>query len=502
MSRLYRGAPHSILNTLFFRLLLSFLVIMLLTGAVGIFITTAFHNLFFERLQTDMEHKRTDILARMAEHFGETAEQIYRCGGEQAYREYIAHLRENVDIDITLLRPDGNEITGKTLVPELSEYARKVQTYNSTVIEQDRENFIVAVPLSQNFTVISVHQKKARNQGDGPFDPAPHPPPKLWDSPEFHFIGFPFLPFHTYADILRAVIVFLFVALICFFLARTQTRPIRDMQRISRRIAAGDYTARIGTSADRAGNELRELGHDFDNMAEKTEQVIQAQKRLLRDISHELRSPLARLNVALEITRKEYPETATKTLDRIETESLRLNGLIEELLELTRREAGDSAKENETFNLTEVLENIAEDVTFEFKNEGKGVKVDAPASVSFYGNRRLLYRACENIVRNGAKYTAEKSNVRVQMQEQDDGIKIKITDSGSGVPEEALTKIFDPFYRVSTARERRSGGTGLGLAIAREAILRHGGDVAAANRTDTRGLEITIVLPKEQMITT
>ena len=286
--------------------------------------------------------------------------------------------------------------------------------------------------------------------------------------------------------------------LVCFFLARSLTAPIRKLREAANRIAGGDFSVRVSRELGRTSREVVDLGRDFDTMAARIEELLLSRKQLLRDISHELRSPLARLNVALELAGQRAGENALQPLERIGRESERLNELIGELLTLTRLENGVQDLPMERFPLDELVNLIASDALYEARNRHRGVTITATDRVVIHGSRELMRRALENIIRNAVRYTRENSSVEISLTERDDrGEKkavIMIRDYGPGVPEIALGHLFEPFFRVEDARDRQSGGSGLGLAIAKQAIRVHHGVITAAN-AERGGLIVTVTLP-------
>jgi two-component system sensor histidine kinase CpxA len=216
---------------------------------------------------------------------------------------------------------------------------------------------------------------------------------------------------------------------------------------------------------------------------------------LLRDISHELRSPLTRLGIALELARKQAnPESQEKAFARIELEAERMNSMIGQLLELTRLESGAERAEHHQVDLFALLDELVRDAGFEAQSRQCQVSFSVAGEVPlFCGSPELLRRAFENVIRNAVKYTAPGTRVEVKLKAGDGKIWIQILDRGPGVPEETLEKLFTPFYRVADARERESGGTGIGLAIADRSVRLHGGTIRAENRS-RGGLKIEISL--------
>jgi two-component system sensor histidine kinase CpxA len=263
-------------------------------------------------------------------------------------------------------------------------------------------------------------------------------------------------------------------------------------------LSAGDLTARAGAVPKSRRDELSQLVRDFDTMAERLENLVNAQSRLLKDISHELRSPLARLNVALALARQRTGPEAQSSLARIELEAERLNELIGRLLTVARMEGGEDSIRMSIVNLEDLIREVARDADFEAQGRKCHVRCLVDLNVLVSGNPELLHSAIENVVRNATRYTREGSEVEVSLARADDGPQpqavIRVLDSGPGVPEEVLKDLFRPFYRLDDARNRQTGGVGLGLAITERAVRLHGGTVKASNRPEG-GLCVEIRLP-------
>lgn len=300
--------------------------------------------------------------------------------------------------------------------------------------------------------------------------------------------------FFTQRLILQILAVLLIGGLFCYLLARYLTSPIKKLRSATQRVAGGDFETRVAEKVGRRRDELSYLARDFDEMAERIDNLIGSEKRLTQDISHELRSPLARMNVALELARaKANPETAP-LLRRIDIESARLNEMIGELLTLSKLETGSQNFEKTEVNLTKLVEGIVEDADFEAKVHDKRVGLRQDGELKVFGNEQLLRSAVENVLRNAVRYTPEGTEVEVSVARNGDGAAlISIRDHGAGVPEEDLEKLFKPFYRVQEARDRKSGGIGLGLAIAERAVSNHHGRITARN--GEAGLVVEIRLP-------
>jgi two-component system OmpR family sensor kinase len=275
--------------------------------------------------------------------------------------------------------------------------------------------------------------------------------------------------------------------------ARYLSRPLRVLRDATRELAAGDLTVRVAHRLKGADGESLALGAEMDAMAERIQELLETQKRLLRDVSHELRSPLARLGTALELARRRSPPDAEPHFDRIERETERLNAMIGELLTLSRLDAGRGLEHVERVDFAVLVERIVEDAAFESEQYGSRVEI-APHGPCFVdGNEELLQRAVENVVRNAIRYTDPDTAVRVELG-CGAHAEITVRDHGPGVPPESLTDIFKPFFRVGTDRARRTGGSGIGLAITQRAVLLHGGTATAKN-ADGGGLIVTLRLP-------
>ena len=292
----------------------------------------------------------------------------------------------------------------------------------------------------------------------------------------------------------RILAVILTGGLVCYGLARYLTSPIVKLRRATKELASGDLHTRVGKRVAKGGDELALLARDFNEMAERIESLVTSEKRLTQDISHELRSPLARLNVALEIAKQKANAESQPILERIEKESNRLNQMISRLLILSKLESGAPELEMQRVNLKKVVEEIVADADFEAQAKNKSVKITAIEDSRFLGSENLLRSAVENVLRNAVRYTQEKTAVEVSLRNLNGDAVIDIKDQGGGVPEEELENLFRPFYRIGEARERKSGGVGLGLAIAQRAVFAHKGSIKAENTG--KGLLVEIKLPR------
>jgi two-component system sensor histidine kinase CpxA len=321
------------------------------------------------------------------------------------------------------------------------------------------------------------------------------PPPSL-PPPPFGFVA----EVGQYAGNFTTCLMTALIAagLTWYGLFRYSTLPLRRLRKVTQQLAGGNLSARVGEGVVHQKTEVADLGRDVDRMAERIESLVGAHQRLIRDVSHELRSPLARLNVALELARQSAGPTHSAPFDRIERESDRLNELIGQLLMLTKLESDSGTIQRMDLDIAALIVEIAADVDFEARSSDRRVVVSVSETLLLNGNKELLRQAVENLVRNAARYTAAGTAVEISLKKKETGGRnwahIEVRDQGPGVPESQLYDIFRPFYRVHDARERQSGGTGVGLAISDRAVRLHGGSLRAFNAPGV-GLIMEIELP-------
>ncbi len=296
--------------------------------------------------------------------------------------------------------------------------------------------------------------------------------------------------------ILREWAVALLVSgFICYLLTRYITMPILSLREASQRLASGDLSTRAAAATVRRHDELGDLVLDFNAMASRIEELVSLQRQLISDVSHELRSPLARLNVALDLGRKRKGDDSA--FDHMERDLGLLNDLIERLLTVARLDTTAAPVAMEPLDLTELVEHVVHDANFETHDQLDRIRFIAKEEILIRGNEALLHSAVENIVRNAICYGGPDGPVEITLERHPldaSSVRLTVRDYGPGVPEPELVKLFQPFYRVTDARDRQSGGTGLGLAIADRVIRIHGGTIRAEN-AEPHGLRIEIVLP-------
>jgi signal transduction histidine kinase len=276
--------------------------------------------------------------------------------------------------------------------------------------------------------------------------------------------------------------------LLCWWLAYHLTTPVRSLQKAVEQFGGGDLSARVGSTRR---DELGQLARTFDRMAGRIETLLAAERRLLLDISHELRSPLARLGVAVELART--GDDLDSNLNRIQKESDRLNSLVGQLLQVTRAEGDPSSLRRNPVRLDVLVQQLVEDSKIEAAARGCSLLYDTREPVTVEGDPELLRRAVENVIRNAIRHSPKEAPVEVSLARNNGRVVVDVRDHGPGVPEDALPRLFDPFYRVETDRGRMSGGIGLGLSIARRAIELHQGSIRAKNAAP--GLEVELELP-------
>jgi two-component system sensor histidine kinase CpxA len=281
---------------------------------------------------------------------------------------------------------------------------------------------------------------------------------------------------------------------LCFVLTRNITVPLFQLGKAADSIAAGNLTARVPGELLHRRDEVGKLGRDFDRMAERLESLVSGHKRLLGDVSHELRSPLSRVLVALGLARKASAEEMPELLDRIALESRQLDNLIGQLLTLSRIESGSHSAATKSIDLTALVQEVASDADFEARARSRSVTVTASDECVVSGSEELLRSAIENVLRNAVRFTREGTAVDVSIRRETIRAVVRVRDHGPGVPDNMLAEIFLPFRRIQTAHGTANEGSGLGLAIAQRAVAASGGKIVANNVPDG-GLIVEIELP-------
>ena len=399
------------------------------------------------------------------------AAEIYDTEGSAALAAFLQERDRRAGINVVFYDIHGNELSGRVPPPGATELVAKANQADDVEFNFAGPNTLVAKPIVT---------------------------PK--GNKYFYVANIPRPPFQNSLQplALRLLIVLLIGGIFCYALAKYLTTPLQKLRLATNELAEGKLGARVTTKLANRRDEIGQLGRDFNGMAERLEAMVNAQQRLLGDISHELRSPLARLGVALGLAQQRSGAEIKGQLDRIERESDNLNEMISQLLTLTRLESGTDGRKKSDVDLTALVREVAEDADFEARSTNRSVQVTKVDKCSITGVEELLRSAVENVVRNAVRYTPEGTAVEISLRKQNGSIDnfavISVRDRGRGVPEEALERIFRPFYRAEDARDRQSGGgTGLGLAITERAVRLHGGSVKATNAPDG-GLAVELKL--------
>jgi len=283
--------------------------------------------------------------------------------------------------------------------------------------------------------------------------------------------------------------------LLCLLLAHSFSKPIRLIKKATTKLGQGDFDTRV-EGISQLGGELKQLANSFNEMAEQLQQNQSAQRRLLGDVSHELRSPMTRLQMALGLAQQESTSPAAREqyLQRCQREIGRLDQMIENVLALSRLENTLQKANYEQVNITSLIQSIINDEQFVANKKLIKIGFNSPNNISTLADQNLLTSAISNVLSNAVKYSPEQSTIEVTLLIKARQITLTISDSGDGVPEQTLTELFTPFYRLNLARDRATGGTGLGLAIAKQAIIAHKGEIFAKNNA-TKGLSVIIRIP-------
>lgn len=352
--------------------------------------------------------------------------------------------------------------------------------------------FLAQVLTAWGVGVLFWLERPARQQNWGPPPPeaigretvppdfAPPRPPGPGPRPGPH--GIPWQPMA-----IGLVASLLFAAL----LARHLARPILGLRKAFEHVAQGQFDAPLEIRNRRWPDELSDLAIDFNRTASQIKTLIHTQRRLLHDVSHEVRSPLARIQLAIDLARQQ-PEKTSESMARLERESARINHLVEELLTLSRLEAGACGAFDEKIDLPGLLRELVEDARFEASAKSCQVELISEPEALVLGREDLLLRAIENVLRNAIRHTPPGSVLVTSLHCFGKDLCIAVEDSGPGVAESALEAIFDPFVRLQD--QRSHDGYGLGLAITRQIIEAHGGSVRAMNR-EHGGLRVEMHLP-------
>jgi two-component system OmpR family sensor kinase len=380
-------------------------------------------------------------------------------GGPGVTRDLLRGIQEQRRAQVYVVDAQGTELLGRPVpaVPlqQAASAAREGQQRIAREVVSGGRKYLLFVPREQQM----------------------RPPPPLRGLSPFALVAF------------GALASLACSALLAWYLAK----PIKNLRWALAAVSAGNLDTRVAERMGRRRDEIADLGRDFDHMAQQLQSLVGAQRRLLHDVSHELRSPLARLQAAVGLARQQ-PEHLDDWLTRIEREGARLDSLVGEVLTLSRLEAGLGTQSTDYVDLHDLVGEIADDAGFEAAASGRRVAFTGCGEVIVRARAELLRRAVENVIRNAVKYAPAGSAVDVQLDAPDQSprARLVVSDRGPGIPDGDLAAVFEPFFRGAGADSR--SGYGLGLAIARRAVEAHGGSIRAINR-EGGGLEVEIELP-------
>jgi two-component system sensor histidine kinase CpxA len=414
----------------------------------------------------------------------QTAVDTLEKGDVEALKSYLQRVEKASRVKAFVLNAQGQEVTGRVLPVAAQQLAERAATspgylfdfssWQSPVGAQS-----VVAPSGTRYVVA------------GEFPPPDFPRPLRLGDRESLYFGLGLLA--------RFFIPLLLIgALFCYWLAGYLAKPIVQLRGVTRSLSSGDLTARVNVKLLKRKDEIGYLGRDFNLMAGHIESLVEAQRRLLIDISHELRSPLARHGVAVGLARKRGGPEVTTALDRIALEANRINEMIAQVLTLSQLESETDRFENLEVDLVNLVREVADDADFEARSRDCSVVLLKGEPCLVNGVPQLLRSAVENVVRNAVRYTNPGTAVEITIDYgsvagQPHAV-ITVRDHGPGVPEEKISAIYRPFYRVGNARDRKTGGTGLGLAIASRAVAVHGGTINALNAAGG-GLSVEVRIP-------
>jgi two-component system OmpR family sensor kinase len=447
------------MTRLYWKIFLAFWAVIILTVAI----TVTVNSIVF---RDEADSKRFNAIRDSLEGLADHAQQVLEDHGEQGLRDWLQNRHGRFPVPpLLIVDSSGQELLGRRLPPQFNAksagaHPRRLPWSGPGRLRQMQVH-VIRSPEGQAYRVL-----------------VPHFRPRLggWMMQPEARAMFP-----------------LFLVLLsggaCFWLARYLTRPIRAFRDAGTSIAAGDFSARVGSGIERRSDEFGDLAVDFNRMAERIEELMASQKQLLRDVSHELRSPLARLQAAAGLIRQKADPATGPDLDRIEQEAENLNELIGQILNFVRLE-GLTTIERHDADLVKLIGGIVNDARYEGETRGKVVDFDSTGPFEISVDEPLIYRAIENIVRNAVRHSRKRTEIGIA-EPAPGHVKITVSDDGTGIDPADAGDIFEPFF----TRPSPDGatGAGIGLAIARRAVELHGGTITAGNGPDS-GLMVTIEL--------
>lgn len=442
---------------------------------------------------TELTHSRAEDDQRWAEKYRPRVDlwarqetQVLRREGPNALARYIDSFQSDPGVLNYIFDADGREILERQPPLEVARLVDAMADADSGIQRIDADQRIIGE------RIVDTH-------GNSYVVVVDFPSPSVLKRSLFEFLS---VDLYTTgidkAALGRVTAVVAVAGVFCFLLAQHIARPIDRLRSAARRIADEQLHTRVDGSVLTRKDELADLGRDFDRMAERIEDLVTAQRHLLGDVSHALRSPLARLNVALGLARQRNGQPTSVHLDRIELEADRLNALIGQLLKMARVESRVDLEHPTRFDLAGVVEEVSADADYEARIRRCAVRFERREECVVQGAREMLRGAVENVVRNAVRHTPNQTTVEISMSRIEVGgqtlAAIQVRDRGPGVPEDSIGELFTPFHRVADTALSNMDGTGLGLAITKRTFEVHGGHVHAANAPDG-GFVVTLELP-------
>jgi two-component system sensor histidine kinase CpxA len=443
--------------TLFWKIFISFMVAMTITSVGAIYVTYR----IVSRPLTQTEFEGRDSIIR------DVSESLAR-GGERELKAWLnSHPRPARGTVLLVTNERGDELLGRAMPREL----RALLNFRPPARRPDRPANFQGVQLTPMITGPDGEEYRL-----------------LFARAPVTIFGILMWPGTSVAVLSIALLA---AAIVSLALARYLSLPIVRLQKASRSLAAGALDTRVGAPVTRRGDEVGKLARDFDAMAEHIQALVTAKETLLRDVSHELRSPLARIRMALALAERRAGEASQPDLARIEREAERLDALVGQVMTLTRLRTANGPR-RDVVRLDTLVGGVVDDARFEYPDAH--LELTTSGEISLRGDAEGLKSAVENVVRNALIYGDRSKPIEVRLTAVGDRATIRVLDRGPGVPEAEIKRIFEPFYRTDKSRDHRQDGQGIGLAITSRVTELHGGTVAAANRAEG-GLEITIELP-------
>lgn len=442
------------MRSLFWKIFLSFWAALLLFAGVTMFAASHYIERARQQELSPFERLRDYVAA---------GQRIGEIDGTEGLKRWLIDLDSREIVPLLLVDRDGRDLLDRRVPERIA--ARIAREGNGAPLPPGAHRFVIVLPDRTEYRLI----------------------------PDFQDITLGRVLRRPRVILLPLAVAMLVSGLVGLALARYVTTPIDQLRRAAEAYAGGNLDRRVAPALGSRKDEIAELARASDHMAQRLKELMASQRRLLSDVSHELRSPLARLQVALGLARQRGDGAIATELDRIETEAEHLSELIGQILSLVRLDVRDQSLGREPVDLAELVATVAADANFEAAAVDRRVEVTG-SGATISGNPALLHSALENIVRNAVRHTAAGTAVAIALEPDAGRVRIRIRDRGPGVPQDVLPRLFEPFVRVDDARNRASGGFGLGLAIAQKAVHLHGGEIEARNAPDG-GLCVVVELP-------